>query len=102
MPDEFERLRKAPPGERVKQFLRYANTVIEGKASGRVSLQQAAYTIVCGASFPEVSADPELEAISSRAGELELPAHLVSGDPEERWAEMVRWLREYEAKHRER
>lgn len=108
--EDFKRLRDASLADKPALFVAYCRKAIEAKATGAMPMRDAAYGIA-GVMFMKELSDPMFEDIVGLAGELELPAEFVSGDPEQMWQGLITlidrydqtfqsaaWLKEVEAK----
>lgn len=94
MDDDLRRLRDASNGIKPRLFVEYCEKAIAAKESGGMPLRDAAYSIARTMFINELK-DPLFEEITSLAGELELPAQFVDGDPERGWSKLRTLVGDY-------
>ncbi|SRR5258708_4814133 len=98
MRDSFIKLRDAAEAEKPRLFVEYCHKAITAKEAGKMPLRDAAYSIA-NVMFMKELDEPLFEDLTSLAGELELPAEFVNGDPETGWQKLVSLVDEYEKMH---
>lgn len=98
MKDDFNKLRDAAKADKPRLFVEYCRKAIAAKEAGKMPLRDAAYSIA-GAMFMKELDEPLFEELTGLAGELELPAEFVDGDPEQKWHKLVSLVDEYENRH---
>lgn len=96
--DDFNRLRDAATADKPQLFVAYCRKALAAKETGTMPLRDAAYAIA-GVMFMKELDDPIFDDITAQAGELELPAEHVSGNPEEKWLELVALVDRCEKMH---
>ena len=91
---ELQPLLDAPKVDKPQLFLDYCRAVIKDKNNGELSLEDAGYQIA-GTMFIHELDEPLFDEITTLAGQLELPGHILGLNPTEGWAHLVELIKEY-------
>jgi len=96
--DQLVVIVNAPTNKKPRLFAEYCLTIVDTKNNHKLLLRDAAYSIAGAMMIKELD-EPLFEELTGLAGELELPAEHIDGDPEEGWARLVQLIQEYASKH---
>jgi hypothetical protein len=92
--DDLLKIKNAVPDKKPKLFADYCQKAINAKISGSMPLRDAAYSIAQTMFLDELNG-AIFEKITSLAGELELPPKFFTGNPEDKWLELIALVEEY-------